>query len=51
MSEQRGTGLDVIGAVIWYSVFRVLPAEGGAERCCRRKRGRYRRDGGVGRER
>ena len=29
--------LDAIGTVIWYSMFRVLPAEGDAEGCGRRR--------------
>jgi hypothetical protein len=28
---------DAIGAVIWYSMLRVLPAEGGAGGRCRRR--------------
>jgi hypothetical protein len=27
--------LDTIGAAIWYSIARVLPAAGGADDCCR----------------
>ena len=29
--------LDPIGTVMWYSMLWVLPAEGGAEGCCRRR--------------
>ena len=38
LSDQLGAGLaalDGIGAVIWYSVLQVLPAEDGANGCCR----------------
>src|SRR5215472_16361467 len=28
--------LGAIGVVIWYSMLQVLPAEGGADGCCRR---------------
>ena len=29
--------LDAIGTVIWYSMLRVLPAEGDADGCCRQR--------------
>jgi hypothetical protein len=29
--------LDAIGTVVWYSMLRVLPAEGGADGCRRRR--------------